>query len=220
MDFNLRLDPGALVNLDGVKGNAAGVQVTDSDLVVNLGSEFAAQISRGAIDTVKAMDDPRPEVYFPMGVSAAAQKLGRDTVCIVTSYDGLVEVDLNQEVQGEGRPVAPRTGGGSGRQSDSYTPPSALATWGRVLGVIVALVILWELITHGLFPLVVAIIVLLILAAVARAVITSMRVRNAQRDAGPAERAPIPFRRLIVSVEDPQGFISALNQRGAARPVS
>src|SRR5438445_9096968 len=109
MDFSLRLDPGALVNLDDVRGNASGVQVTDSDLIVNLGSEFNAQISRAAIDTVRPMDDPRPGVYFPMGLSAAAEKLGRDTVCIITSYDGLVEVDFNQEVQGEGRPVAVRT---------------------------------------------------------------------------------------------------------------
>lgn len=220
MDFKLRLDPGALVNLDAVKGNSTGVQVTDSDLIVNLGSEFSAQVSRTAIDTVKPMDDPRPEIYFPMGLSAAAQALGRETVCIVTSYDGLVEVDFNQEVQGEGRPVASRTTGSMDRQAGDYNVPSALATWGRVIGIIVALVVIWEAVTHGLILWVVVALVLLIVAAVARMVITSLRERNAQRNAVALERAPVPFRRLIVSVEDPQGLIAALNQRGAARSAS
>jgi hypothetical protein len=196
---------------------AAGVQVTDSDLVVNFGTEFSAHVSRSAIAGVQPVADPRPGVYFPMGLSAAVDKLGRDTVCIVTSYTGLVQVDFRQEVQGEGRPVERRRESSlAARPADGYEPPSALRTWGRVIGVIVALVIIVEAIINGFFLWVIVAAVVILLALGVWSWVKNMREREAQRSQAPVERTVVPFRHLIVSVEDPDGLMRALSQRGAA----
>lgn len=217
MDFNLRVDPGALVNLEEVNPATAGVQVTDSDLIVNFGTEFSARVSRSAIAGVQPVADPRPGVYFPMGVSAAAEKLGRETVCIITSYTGLVQVDFRNEVQGEGRPIERRQEGSlAARDQGGYEPPSPLRTWLRVIVVIVALVVIVEAIINGLF------LWLLVLAFIALLIygvwtwVKNMRAREAQRSAAPVERTSVPFQHLIVSVEDPDGLMRALSQRGAA----
>lgn len=224
MHFNLRLDPGALVNLDGVKQTATGVEVTDSELVVTLGAEFEANINRAAIARAEEFPDPRPGVYFPMGLSSAVNQIGPDTVCVVTSYDGLVRVDLNQQVEGKGRFIEPMRPAGS-RETDATpipAPPSGWRSLIRVIAVIVALVILYELLAHGLGLWVLLLIVLLIIGLIARNAINASRERSRRAATASTERAPIQFRHLVVSVEDPQGFIGALNQRGsgaAARPV-
>ena len=222
MDFKLRVDSGALVNLADVKGNSAGIEVTDADLLVNLGTEFNAQLSRSAIAQAEPISDPRPTVYFPMGLSAAAEKLGRDTVCVVTSYDGLVKVDFNQEVQGEGRPARVRSHSGTGHVAGEYQPPTPLGTWARFIIVIVALVLIAEAISTGHFLWVLIAVAVLVVLAILRTVYTSLRERSAKRSAPVADRTPIPFRHIIVSVEDPQGLVKALNERGGsiARPAS
>jgi hypothetical protein len=225
MHFNLRLDSGALVNLDGVKQAATGVDVTDSDLVVNLGTEFQANINRSSIARAEAFPDPRPGVYFPMGLSSAVNQIGPDTVCVVTSYDGLVKVDLNQQVEGQGRFIEPERPAGSQQRDNTPipTPPSGWWSLARVVGIIVILVVLYQLLSHGLGWLVLLLIVLLILGLIGRSVMTSMQQRSRKAASVSTERAPIPFRHLVVSVDDPQGLIRALNQRGggsvAARPA-
>jgi hypothetical protein len=39
-----------------------------------------------------------------MGISAAVQRLGRETVAVITSLSGLVRIELHQQVQGMVRP--------------------------------------------------------------------------------------------------------------------
>src|SRR5437879_4263090 len=115
MDYKLQMDPGALVNLPDVRPNATGIQVSDTELSVQFGPEFNATVERGTIAEVKLMDDPRPDVYFPMGVSAAVDRLGRDTLCIVTSHMGLVRIDFNREIAGR---TCPTDYSGKGRPQE------------------------------------------------------------------------------------------------------
>jgi len=224
MDFNLRVDPGALVNLSNVKQATTGVHVTDSELAVDFGMDFTARINRSAIAGVEEVPDPRPAVFFPMGVTSAVDRLGRDTVCVITSYDGLVKVDFNREVEAEGRPIQPaRNPLSRGGDTHDYSPPAAWMTLLRVVGVIVAIVLIIQGLMHGLGLLVLIAIVLIILFFIGRALMSSMQARTNQRSAVVLERASIPFRHLIVSVDDPQGLVRELTQRGgvstAARPV-
>lgn len=225
MNFNLRIDSGALINLSGVTPEVTGVQVTDSELVVSLGQEFDAHINRSAITHAEPFPDPRPSVYFPMGLSSAVNQIGPDTVCVVTSYDGLVKVDLGQQVEGQGRFIEPTRPAGAQVSAGSepiVTPPSAWRSLLRFVIVIVALVVLYELISHGLGLLALLLIVLLIVGLIARSVISSRQAAGRKKSTAPTERAPISFRHIIVSVDDPQGFINALGQRGgavAARPA-
>jgi hypothetical protein len=224
MHFKLRVDPGALVNLPGVTATSAGVDVTDSELAVNLGPEFQAQISRTAIGSVEEFSDPRPGVYFPMGLSSAVNQIGPDTVCVVTSYDGLVKINLNQQVEGKGRFIQPARPAGS-READNTpipTPPSAWRSLIRVVVVIVIIVLFFQALSHGLGLWALLLVILIILGLIARNAYNSMQERNRKAASAPTERAPIEFRHLVVSVENPREFIQALNQRGAgvgARPV-
>jgi hypothetical protein len=104
MDFAMKVDPGALVNLPDVNGNDMAVTVTDSELTVHFGPEFDARIDRGSIKGATLMEDPRPAVHLPMGISAAVQTLGRETIAIITSLSGLVRIELTRQVEGMVRP--------------------------------------------------------------------------------------------------------------------
>ncbi|MBV9281143.1 MAG: hypothetical protein JOZ41_13760, partial [Chloroflexi bacterium] len=44
-------------------------------------------------------EDPRPEVYLPLGISVAVEQLGRDTLVAIGSYANLVRLDLNRQVE-------------------------------------------------------------------------------------------------------------------------
>lgn len=104
MDFAMKVDPGALVNLPDVKASDMVVRVTDSQLTVHFGPEFDTQIDRQSIKSAATMEDPRPAVHLPMGISAAVERLGRSTIAIVTSLSGLVHIELNRQVEGMVRP--------------------------------------------------------------------------------------------------------------------
>lgn len=104
MDFAMKIDPGALVNLPDVKANDMSIQVTDSGLSVHFGPEFDAQIDRQSIKSAAIMEDPRPAVHLPIGISAAVERLGRGTVAIVTSLTGLVRIEFDRQVEGMVRP--------------------------------------------------------------------------------------------------------------------
>lgn len=104
MDFAIRVDPGALVNVPDVKASDITVRVTDGELAVHFGPEFDTQIDRQSIKGAATMEDPRPGVHLPMGISAAVERLGRGTVAIVTSLSGLVHIELNRQVEGMVRP--------------------------------------------------------------------------------------------------------------------
>jgi hypothetical protein len=104
MDFAMKVDPGALVNLPDVKANDMMVRVTDNQLSVHFGPEFDAQIDRQSVKSASVIEDPRPAVHLPMGISAAVQRLGRETVAVITSLSGLVRIELHQQVQGMVRP--------------------------------------------------------------------------------------------------------------------
>lgn len=145
MDFAMKIDPGALVNLPDVKASDTAVRVSDGELAVHFGPEFDAQIARQSIKTAATMDDPRPAVHLPMGISAAVECLGRGTVAIITSRSGLVRIEFDRQVEGMVRPP-------------DYT-----------------------------------------------------------RGKAPRDSAPVQFDELILSVQDPQGFVNALSNRvGAA----
>jgi hypothetical protein len=104
MDFAMKIDPGALVNLPDVKASDMGVHVTDSELAVHFGPEFDTRIDRQSIKGAATMEDPRPAVHLPMGISAAVECLGRGTVAIITSLSGLVRIELDRQVEGMVRP--------------------------------------------------------------------------------------------------------------------
>ena len=104
MDFAMKIDPGALVNLPDVKSSDMAVHVTDSELAVHFGPEFDARIDRQSIRSAMLMADPRPAVHLPMGISAAVERLGRGTVAIITSQTGLVRVEFDRQVEGMVRP--------------------------------------------------------------------------------------------------------------------
>lgn len=100
MKFSFTTDEGALVNLPDVTARNIDVDVTAGQLVVHFGPEFNASIDRSRVASAEEMADPRPRVFFPMGVSAAVEQLGRDTLCVVTSYHGLVQVRFDRQVDG------------------------------------------------------------------------------------------------------------------------
>jgi hypothetical protein len=104
MDFAMKLDPGALVNLPDVKQSDIMVRVTDSELAVRFGPEFDAHIDRGSIKSAVLMEDPRPAVNLPMGISAAVQRLGRETIAVVTGQTELVRIEFTRLVEGMVRP--------------------------------------------------------------------------------------------------------------------
>lgn len=104
MDFKMRMDPGALVNLPDVKGRTITLRADDAELYLQFGEEFEAHIPRSSIAGTEQLADPRPTVFFPMGISAAVERFGRDTLCIVASHDGLVQVNFNGPVQGTTSP--------------------------------------------------------------------------------------------------------------------
>jgi hypothetical protein len=107
MDFNIRLDDTAQENLPGVSKRKSGVTVGDSDLSVQLGNDFEATIPLNRVEGAELLADPRPGVYLTMGISAAVENLGRDTVAVVGSYDGLVTVNFKEMVGSHVRPTGP-----------------------------------------------------------------------------------------------------------------
>ncbi|HZU11428.1 MAG TPA: hypothetical protein VFB58_01195 [Chloroflexota bacterium] len=109
MKFSFAVDEGALVNLPDVTSRNIDVDVTSDQLVVHFGPEFNASIDRTRVASAEDMADPRPRVYFPMGISAAVEQLGRDTICVVTSYQGLVRINFDRAVNGT--TVAPNYSG-------------------------------------------------------------------------------------------------------------
>lgn len=215
MDYRFQEDPGALVNLPRVKGKTLCAQVTDGELIVEFGPEFSARVNRSAISGAEEIADPRPEVYFPMGVSAAVDRLGRETLCVVTSHRGLVRVDFDHEVEGSGLPVsAPQSGAAPGGRGRVVVPSTQQTLLKYGLWILIAIVVigLWTH-SHGLWA-----ILLLVLAIVARLVwagIKQMQERNARQDAPVVERATIPLRSLILSLQNPSGFVSEVTQRRA-----
>ena len=148
MDYKVRLDDDANLYLSNVSSRNSGAELTDTDLCVQLGKEFEIRIALDMVAGAEPMADPRPEVYLPLGVSAAVDRLGRDTLAAIGSYDGLVIIHFKEMVDAR---VAP-TGGSA-----------------------------------------------------------------AERTA--ADQAPVKLQNLIVSLEDPEGFVSRVRERvgGAAR---
>lgn len=104
MDFAMKIDPGALVNVPDVKQSDMWVRVNDGELSVHFGPEFDTRVDRGSIKTAALMEDPAPAVHLPMGISAAVEKLGRETVAIITSHSGLVRIEFTRQVEGMVRP--------------------------------------------------------------------------------------------------------------------
>lgn len=148
MDFAMKVDPGALVNLPDVKSSDISVQVTDGELAVHFGPEFDARIPRQSIKNASSLENPAPAVHLPMGISAAVEQLGRETIAIVTAQSGMVRVEFDRQVEGMVRPP-------------DYT-----------------------------------------------------------RGKAPRDAAPVQFDGLILSLQDPQGFVNSLTGRtGAARPA-
>jgi hypothetical protein len=104
MDFAMKIDQGALVNVPDVKQNDMWVRVNDGELSVHFGPEFDARVDSGSVKSAALMDDPAPAVHLPMGISAAVEKLGRETVAIITSHSGLVRIEFTRQVEGMVRP--------------------------------------------------------------------------------------------------------------------
>lgn len=150
MEYKVQLDDDANLYLSGANSRNSGAELTGSDLCVQLGKEFEIRVGLDTVAGVEQMADPRPEVYLPLGVSAAVDRLGRDTLAAIGSYDGLVIIHFKEMVDAR---VAP-TGGSA-----------------------------------------------------------------AERTA--ADQAPVKLQNLIVSLEDPEGFVSRLKEQvgSAARTI-
>jgi hypothetical protein len=105
MDYALRIDKNAQAMVPDVKGGKARVALDGSEICVTLGKELLFKTDVGLVSSAEQIADPRPTVYFTMGVSAAFDQMGRDTVAALGSHDGLVRLDFSRPVEGTVRPA-------------------------------------------------------------------------------------------------------------------
>jgi hypothetical protein len=83
-----------------------GITLGDADLAVHLGALFDLSVDLSAVAGCRQMENPQPEVYLPLGISMAAEQLGRDTIAAITSQDGLVMIDFARAVEARKGPPA------------------------------------------------------------------------------------------------------------------
>jgi hypothetical protein len=106
MDFTIRIDDEAEAYIPSVKQGKVAVTLGESHLAVHLGALFDLSVDVAAIAGACEMENPEPQVYLPLGISMAAEQLGRDTIAAVTSQDGLVMIDFAQPVEARKGPPA------------------------------------------------------------------------------------------------------------------
>ena len=99
MDFAIAIDKDACANLPGLDPKDARVELNDSSLAVHFGERFDADVDLAAITEARHMPDPRPQTYLTMGVSAAVNTMGVDTVSVLGSHEGLLEIGFRDLVQ-------------------------------------------------------------------------------------------------------------------------
>ncbi|GAC1645133.1 MAG: hypothetical protein NVS4B2_34700 [Chloroflexota bacterium] len=112
MDFPIAVDREARVMLPDLDLQGLSVALSPSALVVRFSHRFDAQVELSAIESVQAIPDPRPGSFLPMGVSAAVNTLGSDTIAVLGSHDGLVQIDFREAVPAH--VVAPDNAPGGG----------------------------------------------------------------------------------------------------------
>lgn len=105
MEYKIAFDDNAQDYLPGMDLGDSSVELDDSVLAVRLGDEFEARLPVTSVSAVRSMPDPRPEVFLPPGLSAAMEQLGRDTVAVIGSYDGLIAIDFEEPVEARLNPT-------------------------------------------------------------------------------------------------------------------
>jgi hypothetical protein len=104
MDFAIRLDKDTKYVLPDLRQRDARVEVGQSELHVQLGYQFDLRTPIRDVTKVEPMADPEPSVFLPIGVSQAVEQLGRDTICVVGSQEGLVAVEFRDQVEAQVQP--------------------------------------------------------------------------------------------------------------------
>ncbi|HEX8917869.1 MAG TPA: hypothetical protein VF898_05175 [Chloroflexota bacterium] len=105
MDFQMVIDDAARTNLPGVSARNSAATVSDTELEVHLGDLFELHAGRGQVAAAQQIDDPKPTVFLPLGVSAAAERFADQTIAVIGSHEGLVMVDFTDTV--DARKVVP-----------------------------------------------------------------------------------------------------------------
>jgi hypothetical protein len=98
MNFKLRIDDQAGSYLPGVTSGNSGVELTASELSVRLGRELELEVDLPSVARATPVSNLEPEVFLPLGVSAAVERFGRDAVAAIGSHEGLVLLDFHRDV--------------------------------------------------------------------------------------------------------------------------
>ncbi|MGI8824207.1 MAG: hypothetical protein ACR2JC_00910 [Chloroflexota bacterium] len=99
MDFPMAVDKGAGANLPDLNSRDCTVTLDDTALGIRFGTRFHTEVERSKIAEARSMPDPRPETYLSMGVSSGVKTLGTDTLSVIGSHDGLVEIVFREPVE-------------------------------------------------------------------------------------------------------------------------
>ena len=127
MKFALRVDEDDARSLaPDLTAASSYVEITDSELEIHVGQELETSTPLSLVTSAEQLDDPRPEVFLPLGVSAAVEQLGRDTVSAVGAYDGLVAVRFREPIEADVRPIDYSPG-------DDVVPDASKVTFQRLV---------------------------------------------------------------------------------------
>lgn len=105
MDFALSIDDDeAAVKAPNLRRGSSVLSIERDAITVRLGEELAFSTPLRSVQRAQLLPDPRPHIFLPLGVSAAAQQYGAETLCAIGSYEGLVRIDFTRTVEAEVRP--------------------------------------------------------------------------------------------------------------------
>lgn len=120
MEFPLRIDDAARVNLSELNLERSILELTDSELHFQFGVDFEVRAPLSAVSGADVIPGPQPEAYLPHGISEAVDTLGRETIAAIGALDGLVAVNFAQPIDARTRP--PEVGGGEDVAGDQGPP--------------------------------------------------------------------------------------------------
>ena len=115
MDFPMLIEDAARENLPNVSARNSAATISDTELYIHLGELFELRVDLAQVAGAREIEDPRPTVYLPVGVSAAVERFDEQTLSVIGSLDGLVMVDFTEAVDAQKIvPDHPDTAGDSG----------------------------------------------------------------------------------------------------------
>lgn len=121
MNFKVRIDDEARAFLPGVSSRNSKVELSDSELRISVGKELETRVDLTSVAQVRSIPNPEPEVFLPLGISAAVEQFGRDTVAAIGSHEGFVLLDFHRTI--EARTLTAAAAAGEAKTSEQATIP-------------------------------------------------------------------------------------------------